>query len=373
MAEENDGASKTEEPTRRRLDEARKNGDIPKSPDVAPFATLAASGAVVIVLGGLGARQMTERLIPFIQRPEAIDLSGNGGVGVAQAAARAAEPMMWALAASILAAIAANVVQQGFVWSAAKLAPDPSRLSPMTGLKRMFGIDGLVHFGKSIAKVVALGFVAWMVLKSRATMLQNLAAMDIAAILPFSAEVFKALFIGVLIVLGVIALADFMWQRQRFMQRLRMTKEEVKQDTKDTDGDPHVKAKLRAQRMARSKKRMIQAVPKATLVVMNPTHYAVALRYVQGETPAPLCVAKGVDALALKIREVAEAHGIAVVEDAPLARALYATMEIDQTIPREHYEAVAKIIGFILGKSRPRPAPGRANAARPRGLRPSRL
>ena len=131
-----------------------------------------------------------------------------------------------------------------------------------------------------------------------------------------------------------------------------MTKEEVKEDTKNSEGDPHIKAKLRAKRMAMSKKRMIQMVPKATLVVMNPTHYAVALRYVQGETAAPVCVAKGVDDLALKIREVAEAHEIAVIEDPPLARALYAAMDVDQVIPREHFEAVAKIVGFVMGRGR---------------------
>ncbi len=367
MAEENDGASKTEAPTQRRLDEARKSGDLAKSPDVASFATLASAGAVVLLMGGVAARQMTERLLPFISRPESIDLSGNGGVGVAQAAARAAEPMAWVLGATILAGIAGNVLQQGFVWTTGKLAPDPSRLSPMKGLKRLFGIDGLVHFGKSVLKIAALGFVAWVILLPRASALQNLAALNIAAILPFSADVFKALLIAVLVVLGVIALADFIWQRQRFMARLRMTKEEIKEDTKNSDGDPHIKAKLRAKRMALSKKRMIQMVPKATLVVMNPTHYAVALRYVQGETAAPVCVAKGVDELALKIREVAEAHEIAVIEDAPLARALFAAMDVDQVIPREHFEAVAKIVGFVLGRGKG----GGARRAAP--LRPSRL
>jgi flagellar biosynthetic protein FlhB len=368
MAEENDSASKTEAPTQRKLEEARRQGDIPKSPDVASFATLAGAGAVVVALGGMAARQMADRLLPFIQRPDSIDMSGFGGVGVAQAAARAAEPMMWVLAAAIIAAIAGNVVQQGFVWTTGKLAPDPSRLSPMKGLQRLFGIDGLVHFGKSLLKVAALAALGWAILMPHASALENLPALDIAAILPLSAEVFKSLLIAVLVLLATVALADFLWQRQRFMMRLRMSKEELKEDTKNAEGDPHIKAKLRAQRMARSRRRMIQAVPKATLVVMNPTHYAVALRYVQGETAAPVCVAKGVDALALKIREVAEAHSIAVVEDPPLARALFAVMEVDQVIPKEHYEAVAKIIGFILGRGRPRAA-----APRPQGLRSARL
>jgi flagellar biosynthetic protein FlhB len=368
MAEENDGASKTEAPTQRRLEEARKNGDIPKSADVASFATLASAGAVVLLLGGLAARQMSERLLPFIARPDSIDLSNDGGVGVAQAAARAAEPMAWVLGGTILAAVAGNVLQQGFVWTTGKLAPDPSRLSPMKGFNRLFGIDGLVHFGKSLLKVTGLGFVCFVVLAPRASSIQNLSSLDIAAILPLSAEVFKVLLIAVLVVLGVIALADFLWQRYRFMARLRMTKEEVKDDTKQSEGDPHIKAKLRQQRLQRARRRMIQMVPKATMVVMNPTHYAVALRYVQGETAAPVCVAKGLDELALKIREVAEQHDIAVIEDAPLARALYAAMDVDQVIPREHFEAVAKIVGFVLGRGKTG-----ASARRAAPLRPSRL
>ena len=372
MAEENDSASKTEAPTQRRLQEAREQGNIPKSPDVAAFATLAAASSVVIALGGVAARQMVARLTPFVQHPDAIDLSGNGGVGVARAALEAASPVLWVLGATAAAGVAANVAQQGFVWTTAKIGPDLDRLNPLAGLKRMFGIDGVVQFGKSLMKVAAIGLTAWLILKPRAAQLQNLSDIEPSQILPLAADAFKALLIGVLIVLAVIALADFVWQRVRFVERLKMTKEEIKEDTKQSDGDPHIKAKLRAQRIKRSKARMIQSVPKATLVVMNPTHYAVALRYVSGETAAPICVAKGLDELALKIRGVAEEHDIPVVEDPPLARALYATMEVDETIPREHYDAVARIIGFIMGKSRRR-APARPTARPNVGLRPSRL
>jgi flagellar biosynthetic protein FlhB len=354
MAEENDSGSKTEAPTKRRLDEARRQGDIPKSSDVASFAALAGAGSATLLLGGLAARQMTERLLPFIARPDAIDLSGTGGVGVARAAFEAAEPAFWVVGATAACAVAANVAQQGFVWTTAKLQPDLGRLNIMNGVKRLFGIDGIVQFFKSLAKVFTLAAVAYWVLQPKAAALQNLSALDLAAVLPVSMDALRALLIGVLIVLAVIALADFLWQRQRFMTRLSMTKEEIKEDTKQSEGDPHVRAKLRAERMRRSKRRMVQAVPKATLVVMNPTHYAVALRYVSGETPAPVCVAKGLDALALKIREIAEEHAIPVVEDPPLARALYAAMEVDQAIPREHYEAVARVVGFVMGRSRPR-------------------
>jgi flagellar biosynthetic protein FlhB len=146
----------------------------------------------------------------------------------------------------------------------------------------------------------------------------------------------------------VITGADWFWQRQRFLSRQRMTKEEVKEDYKQTEGDPHVKARQRQIRVTRARRRMMSAVPTATVVVMNPTHYAVALKYEEGSGEAPQCVAKGMDALALRIREVAEEAGVAVIEDPPLARALFAAVEIDDFIPVAHYEAVAKVIGFVL-------------------------
>jgi flagellar biosynthetic protein FlhB len=365
MADESDSGSKTEEPTKHKLDEARSKGDVGKSSDVPTAAVFAAAGAVVITMSGLACRQMTASFLPFIAHPDAIDLSGAGAVGVGREALMAAQPALWVLLAAAAAGVSGNILQTGFQLTPSKLAPDFSRLSPMKGLERLFGLDGWIHFAKSLIKVFGLAWVAWMVLNSRAATLQNLAALNPAAILPLCAEAIKALFIAVLIVMIAIAMIDFVVQKQRFMARMRMSKEDIKDETKSTEGDPHIKAKLRHLRMMRSRQRIIQQVPKATLVVMNPTHYAVALRYVQGETAAPVCVAKGVDALALKIRAIAEQHNIAVVEDPPLARALYASMEIDQTIPREHYEAVAKIVGFVMGKNKKKP-----RAATPR---PSRL
>ena len=172
------------------------------------------------------------------------------------------------------------------------------------------------------------------------------------AMLGFAADILRRLVFAVAAFLLVVAGGDWFWQRRRFMDRMKMTKEELKEDFKQSDGDPHVKARQRQLRIERSRRRMMQAVPTATLVVMNPTHFAVALKYEAGSTPAPLCVAKGVDSLALKIREVAEAAGVPIIEDAPLARALYASVEIDDVIPAAHYEAVAKIIGFILNAGR---------------------
>jgi len=158
----------------------------------------------------------------------------------------------------------------------------------------------------------------------------------------------------VLSVLGVGAALDWLWQRQRFLQRMRMTREELKEDFRQSEGDPHVRARLRQIRYDRARRRMMQNVPKATVVVTNPTHFAIALRYEQGDTPAPICVAKGLDAVALRIKAVAEEHRVPIIEDPPLARALYATVELDEAIPREHYEAVAKVIGFVMRQAQRR-------------------
>jgi flagellar biosynthetic protein FlhB len=182
--------------------------------------------------------------------------------------------------------------------------------------------------------------------------MSGLSGLSPAAILPETGTIIKALFIAILSLLAITAGADWLWQKYRFAERMKMSKEEVKQDYKNTEGDPHIKAKLKQKRMEASRRRMIQAVPKATMVVMNPTHYAVALYYKAGETAAPKCVAKGLDALALKIRAIAEEHDVPVIEDPPLARALYAAIDVDDTIPPAHYEAVAKIIGFIMNKAK---------------------
>ena len=348
MAEETDRHSKTEEPTQRRLDDARKKGDVVKSQDVASAAGLFGAALVLIVGGGWIARSMAQSLIPFIAHPEAIDLSGGGSRAVLLVAGKAALPALALLAAAGVAGAAGSLFQHGLLWAPSKIAPAWSKLDPIQGLKRLFGLENLVNFLKGLAKLGAVAGLTWLVIRPRVLALQMTPALDPAAILPFSSEILRTLLLAILGFTAAIAGLDWFFARQRFMTRMRMTREEVKQEHRESEGDPHVKGKLKQVRIARSRQRMIQNVPKATVVVTNPTHYAVALRYVQGETAAPVCVAKGVDRVALKIREVAAEHEIAVVEDPPLARALYAAIDVDEAIPREHYEAVAQIIGFVM-------------------------
>jgi flagellar biosynthetic protein FlhB len=350
MSEGADRESKTEEATPRKLEQAREKGDGVKTMDLGSFATLATSSAVVLAAGGWLSRNMVSQLTPFFSHPQDMILQGHGGVEIFRYAMMAAAPALLIVMLSTgLSGAAANVLQSGLRLTPEKLKPDFSKLSPAKGLERMFGPDALMAFVKSLVKVLMTGAIAWWVLKPFLPQFASLSALDPMAMLPFCMDILKRLVFAVAALTLTVAAADWLWQRQRFLARMRMTKEEVKEDYKSTEGDPHVRARQKQIRHQRARQRMMQAVPDATVVVMNPTHYAVALKYEQGEDAAPTCVAKGLDTLALRIRAVAEEAGVPVIEDPPLARALYAAVDIDEMIPPAHYEAVAKIIGFILG------------------------
>ena len=357
--EDRDRESQTELPTQRRLDEARQRGDLPKSPEVPGALSLAATVGTLVAVGPFVARGGADALLPFLSHPDAFDVAAGGGQAVLVQALRAAAPAGVVLLAAAAAGTAGHLIQAGFVWSPQKLAPDVSKLNPLAGLGRMFGIDALVGFAKAIAKAVIAGVCAWIVLQPHLARFGGYGALEVAAILPVSMDLLRSLAVAVLTAMAVLAAADWLWSRHRWIQRLKMTREEVKQDNKDSDGDPHMKARQKGIRNQRARQRMMQSVPKATVVVMNPTHYAVALRYEQGRDAAPICVAKGVDSLALRIRATAEAAGVPVVEDPPLARLLHAALDVDETIPREHYAAVAKLIGFVMNRGR-RPVAARA-------------
>lgn len=358
MADTPDPESKTEEATPRKLADARKKGDVAKSPDVAAALSLAGAAAVVLMSGGWFATSMAEQLLPFIAAPHTMlgGLDAGAGVEIGVIALWAVAPFLGVvMLATILGGVGGNVAQSGLIFTVEKLKPDWSKVSPMKGLKRIFGPDGLVQFIKTFLKLLAVGVICWLVLRPHLRDLELMAAMPPAFILPLARDLAVALMLSTIVFLGFTAGADFLWQKHRFAERMKMTKEELKEDYKQSEGDPHIKAKLKQIRARRSRQRMMQNVPGATVIVTNPTHYSVALRYEPGEgDPAPICVAKGVDAVALRIREVGREHGVPIVENIPLARALYAAVDIDETIPREHFEAAARVIGFVMQKRKKR-------------------
>lgn len=357
MAEGPDPDSKTEEATPRKLEEARKKGDVAKSPDVAQTLSLAGAAAVLLTSGGWFANRIAQDLLPFIAQPHAMvgAIEAGGGLELGMRALWAVAPFMGAVMfAVILGGAGGNLAQSGgFIITGEKIKPKLSNLSLIKGFKRIFGPDGVVQFVKTLIKLIAVCAVCWWVLKPHTRELENLAGMVPAAVLPLARDLSFALIGAVLVFLALTSGADYLWQRHRFAKRMRMAKHEVKEDFKQSEGDPHIKAKLRQIRNQRSRQRMMQAVPNATVIVTNPTHYSVALRYEPDKGDgAPICVAKGVDAVALRIREVAREHEVPIIENVPLARALYAAVDVDEVIPREHFEAAAKVIGFVMQKRR---------------------
>jgi flagellar biosynthetic protein FlhB len=246
-----------------------------------------------------------------------------------------------------LAAIVGNMIQHRLVWSVESLKPKPSKISPGAGLKRLFSKQALANFAKGLAKLSLLAAAMTALLWPERHRLETLVTVDPAAILPLTKTLALGVLGSVVAILAIIAAADYLFQYRQWFERQKMSLREMKDEFKQTEGDPMVKGRIRQLRLARMRKRMMAEVPKASVIITNPTHYAVALQYERGMN-APLCLAKGVDAVALKIREIAGQHNIPIVENAPLARALHATVELDREIPTEHYKAVAEVIGYVM-------------------------
>jgi flagellar biosynthetic protein FlhB len=244
--------------------------------------------------------------------------------------------------------LSVTIWQTGWMISTKKITPDLNKLNPLTGLGRMFSINSVIELSKSVAKLVVVGAICYMVLKPRVAELELLPSMEMAAILAYLHQVLVRLIFAVALSMLVVAVADWFYQRYAYLKKLKMTKQEVKDENKQSEGDPAIKARLRGLRMARARNRMMRAVPKADVVVTNPTHYACALKY-DGETMnAPTLVAKGQNLIALRIREIAEENGVPIVENPPLARALFATVDLDREIPPDHYKAVAEVISYVM-------------------------
>ncbi|MDI7773813.1 flagellar biosynthesis protein FlhB [Asticcacaulis sp. EMRT-3] len=355
MAEGSEGEDKTEQASGRKLEQARASGDVAKSSDVPSALSLIGVCGLLAFQGPAICRHLLNDLLPFVAHPEEFldSLQGDGGLTIAHEVVMAILPiLLMILGTATFFGVAGNVLQTGLIFAPDKLKPKFDKLNILESFKRMFGVDSLVQFLKTVLKLIATGIVVWMVLKNRTGDLLALTGASPALIMPYAAEALKALAMAVCIFLFVSAAADYMWQRFRFMERMKMSKQEVKDEYKQTEGDPHVKAKLRSLRIQKSRQRMMANVAKATVVVTNPTHYAVALHYEMGHTMAPVCVAKGMDDVALRIRAEAGKHDVPVIEDPPLARALYASMEIDDVIPEAHFAAVAKLISFVLTRKR---------------------
>ena len=352
MADENDTADRTEDPTQKRLDDAHERGDVAKSQEINTWFVIAGGTLVLSTFSGSVGGGIMMPLRNLIANSWMIHTDGPGLLVLAQSLAYAVIAALGVpLLMLALAAIAGNLVQHRLVWSGESLKPRLSKISPGAGAKRLFGKQAAANFGKGVFKVAALGAVMTAMLWPERHRLESFLHFDPAMILGVTTSLTVHLMGAVVAMLAVVAIADFMFQYRQWYERQKMSLQEMKEEFKQSEGDPHIKGRIRQLRQARMKKRMMAAVPKASVVITNPTHYSVALKYERGMS-APVCVAKGTDLIALKIREIAGKHDIPIVENVPLARALYATVEIDDEIPVEHYHAVAEVIGYVMGLRR---------------------
>jgi flagellar biosynthetic protein FlhB len=348
MAEERDDTEHTEDPTPRRLEEAIKRGDVVKSIEVSTWFTIGGGTLVLMVFAAPMAANLEATLRGVLAHSSEIPVDGPAlDILVKMLLTRVFAALGIPVLLLALAALMGNAIQHRILFSFDPVTPQLSRISPAAGLRRMFSKQALANFAKGLAKLTVFGAVIGALLWPQRLRIVGLVGLDPVMILPFTRALAMKMLGTVVAILAIVAAADYLFQYRQWYDRQKMSVREMKEEFRQSEGDPAVKGKIRQLRAARARKRMMAAVPKASVVITNPTHFAVALQYERGMT-APVCVAKGADLIARKIREVAEAHGIPVIENPPLARALHGTVEIDQEIPQEHYRAVAEIIGYVM-------------------------
>lgn len=349
MAAEDDG--KTEEPSSKRLDEARTRGEVPQTQEMKMLASLFAAFIIFTLLSAHIALDVKAALTPLIDHPNDIRIETvNDLVSLmTHLAISTLLAILWPFAVVYVVTIGMLAGQtRGILWSPSRLIPDFARLNPLDHLKKMISTQQLVELIKHLIKLGVVGTVMVMIIRPHTNEFQNLSNLSLAGMLDYVHKRVFTLILVALLLQAALTVGDFILARMRFMDQMKMTKQEVRDEHKQQEGDPMIKAKLRSLRMRRARQRMMQAVPDADVVVTNPTHFAVALKYDTATMVAPVLVAKGADLIAKRIRELADENEVPIVENPPLARALFATVELDQEIPPEHYKAVAEVIGYVM-------------------------
>ncbi len=348
---------RTEQATPRRRDESRKKGEVARSPEVAAAAGLLAGVLALRAFGPWTMSALRDAATAAFTRPYSGELTtatlGQQLFPPAVAFAKAFVPVA---ACCCMAAVTASLLQTGFLISGQPLVPKFSRVNPWEGAKRIFSMRGLGELIKSMLKLGLLTAVAYGYLAGQVETLSGLTAAGGLQAVGIVGSMMWTLLLRLALVLALIAGADYMFQRYLFEKNLRMTKQEVKEEFRRSEGDPLIKSRLRRRQAQIARGRMMEAVPKATVVITNPTHYAVALRYEPAESPAPVVVAKGQRLIAQRIKDEARRHHVPVVENPPLARSLFAQTEVGDLIPMDLYQAVAEIIAFVYRLSGRTPA-----------------
>jgi flagellar biosynthetic protein FlhB len=348
MAEDSD-AEKTEPASARRLEQARENGDVPRSRELATFAVLMTAGAGLWMTGG----SLVGKLSSVLESGLSLDREQvyNPTVLIERIANDVGGVMLACLPlalAIMLVALASPLLIGGWLFSSKAFTPNFMKLNPLSGLGNMFSSNALVELLKAVAKTLLVGSVAWFVCMSQKDAVLGLLAEPLGSGSAHLGRLLGVAFLTMVGALGVVALIDGPYQMWHYANKLKMTRQEVIQESKESDGNPQIKGKIRQMQREMAKRRMMAAVPDADVVVTNPTHYAVALKYADGQRGAPQVVAKGIDEVAAKIREIAAENKVALLEAPPLARALYKHTEIGEEIPEALYSAVAEVLAYVF-------------------------
>jgi len=349
--EDQDDASKTEDPSAKKLEEARNRGQVAQSRDLSTWIMLLAATLLVGTATPSMFSTFANELKLYLENAHEYRLGSEGLAniltGVTMIAFKGTFVFFIIL---IFAAILGPTMQIGLIFSTDVLKPDFSKISIMKGITRLFSLKSVVEFLKGLLKMIAIGAVGFSLVAPFLDHIEHSINIPIFDMMIEMKSLTIRMMVGILIALLAIALTDFLYQRWEFMKQMRMTKQEVKDEYKQTEGDPFIKGKLKQLRMEKARQRMMQNVPKADVIITNPTHYSIALKYDTEISDAPIVIAKGIDEVAMRIREVAKEHDIILYENRPLARSLYDTVEIDDPIPVELYKAVAEIISYVYKK-----------------------
>ena len=354
FAKDGPGGEKTEEPTAKKLEDARKEGQVAKSKEIANgLGLLALFLLLKIMVGSIGTSFLESFSMVYNRIPVICKLNGGaspmGDISVLLRTVmlRLLIILLPVLLIGFAVAFVSDLFQVKWRPTSKPLQPKFSKLNPLNGIKKIFSAHSLVELVKSVAKILLIALVTYSYIKKKSGLLYALYDMSMMQAVNLIGETVIELGIRISAIYMIIAGADFMYQKYKFKNDMKMTKQEVKEEYKNAEGDPEIKGKIKARMREASQRRMMQAIPKADVVITNPTHYAVAIRYDTEVAPAPIVVAKGSDYLAQKIKQIARENNVEIVEDKPLARMLFANVDVDKQIPPELYQAVAEILAMV--------------------------
>lgn len=348
MPEESSGQEKTEDPTPRRIQEARKKGDVAKSMEV-PSATVLLAGLLTLyLLSGYMLENFYIMLRHYLSNAHTLEIiPGNMTTITRESMLYSAKILAPLMGVILMAALVANYAQVGVLFSTEKITPKFEKINPIKGFSNLFSKQAMANVVKSVAKVFIIGYVAYAETKKALPAILPLMDQPPLPILVFMAKIAFWIFLKATLIIAVLAAADYAFQRWQFMEKMKMTKQEVKDEAKQTEGDPHVKGRIRSIQMEMARQRMMAEVPTADVVITNPTRLAVALRYDTLTMTAPTVVAKGAGVIAQRIKEVAAENDVPLVEDKPLAQALFKTVDINDSIPENLFQAVAEVLAYV--------------------------